>query len=362
MNILAAIAALSILVVLALLGFTRAGVWFLESRNPPVGTFADIDGSRIHFVHIPALPGADLPPVVFIHGASANLKDQMVPLRPLLEGRAELLFWDRPGYGWSSRGTSATQTPFDQARVLSRLMDQFGIKSAIIVGHSFGGAVETAFALAYPERVRGLVFLSPATHPWPGGATSWYYDWASAPVLGRLFVETLTLPAGLWQITGATECVFAPNPVAENYLKKASIELVLRPAAFQANARDVSGLYDYAIAASPRYGEIKSPTVIVTGDRDTVVAETIHSGGLARDIPGAELVWVHNMGHKPEWVAPELVVGAIEKVAGRAVDLSAIVQTVESRISSDAYGTNCKDEWVPPDRTGEHSRPVREPG
>ena len=77
-------------------GVTRAGAWLIERRNPPVGDFADIDGARIHYVHVPAPANADLPPIVFIHGASANLKDQMLPLRPLLEGRAEMLFLDRP--------------------------------------------------------------------------------------------------------------------------------------------------------------------------------------------------------------------------------------------------------------------------
>ena len=85
--------------------------WLIERRNPPVGSFADINGARLHYVHVPAPENPDLPPIVFIHGASANLKDQMVPLRPLLEGRAELLFLDRPGHGWSGRGAGNNETP-----------------------------------------------------------------------------------------------------------------------------------------------------------------------------------------------------------------------------------------------------------
>ena len=92
-----------------LAGVTRAGSWLIERRNPPVGAFADVNGARIHFVHVPAPADADLPPIVFIHGASANLRDQMVPLRPLLEGRAEMLFFDRPGLGWSERGPATTR-------------------------------------------------------------------------------------------------------------------------------------------------------------------------------------------------------------------------------------------------------------
>ena len=81
-------------------------------------------------------------------------------------------------------------------------------------------------------------------------------------------------------------------------------------ATFRANAIDVEGLYRYALANAPRYREIQAPTVVISGDADTVVYEEIHSAGLARDIPGAELVWVSNLGHKPDWIAPDLVVAA----------------------------------------------------
>ena len=33
------------------------------------------------------------------------------------------------------------------------------------------------------------------------------------------------------------------------------------------------------------------------------------SKGMARDIAQAELVWVENLGHKPDWIAPDLVLG-----------------------------------------------------
>ncbi|TIN72174.1 MAG: alpha/beta hydrolase, partial [Mesorhizobium sp.] len=99
---------------------------------------------------------------------------------------------------------------------------------------------------------------------------------------------------------------------------------------------------------APRYAEIKAPSVVISGDRDKVVYAHIHSAGLARDIAGAELVWVHNLGHKPDWIATDLTVGAIEKVAGKNIDLQAMARTVEARIAGDAYGAGrCADIKVP---------------
>lgn len=348
MNLLYALIAFAFALLFALVGVTRVGAWLIERRNPPVGAFMDIDGARIHYVHVPAPANPDLPPLVFIHGASANLKDQMLPLRPLLKGRAEMLFLDRPGHGWSTRGGSANGTQSGQAATIAALMDKLGMKNAIIVAHSFGGSTATAFGLEHPDKTRGLLFLAAATHPWEGGKTSWYYHLVDTPVIGRLFSETLTLPAGMGRMAGATECVFAPNPVPTNYVRETSIPLVLRPSAFRANAADVQSLYPYALKTAARYKDIKVPVVVISGNRDTVVYEEIHSVGLKRDIPGTELVWVDNLGHKPDWIAPDLTIAAIENLAGQPRDLQALARTVEARIAADRSGAGiCYDPTEP---------------
>jgi pimeloyl-ACP methyl ester carboxylesterase len=338
MNLLLATLGFFLALLAALFGASRVGAHMIEARNPPAGSFATVEGTRLHHVHVPAGENADLPPIVFIHGASGNLLDQMVPIRPLLEGRAEMLFVDRPGHGWSERGPAGNATPAGQAAAIAALMDALGMEQAIIVGHSFGGAITAALALNHPERTRGLVFLSAATHPWPGAGTSWYYRLTAMPVVGRLFAETLAWPGGALRMRRATSCVFSPNPLAERYLEDAAIELVLRPHAFRANAIDVDGLYDHVVAMAPRYGEIAVPTVVISGDHDTVVFEEIHSRGLARDIPGAELVWIRNMGHKPDWIAPDLVEAAVSRAAGRDVDVFGLAAEVEARIASHASG------------------------
>lgn len=337
MNLVVAAACFLLALLFALAGVSRTGAWLIERRHAPIGVFAMVDGTRLHFVHVPAPAGATLPAVVFLHGASSNLMDQFVPMKPLLEGRAGLLFFDRPGHGWSERG-AGNETPFGQAKTLAALMDRLGIEDAILVGHSFGAAVATAFALSYPRKTRGLVLLASATHPWPGGATSWYYSLTAIPVVGRIFAASIAWPAGMLRLARATECVFSPNKVPAGYADLASIGLVLRAPAFRANAIDVAGLYGHTLATAPRYREIEAPTVVISGDRDTVVDEEIHSTGLSRDIEGAELVWVENLGHKPDWIAPELVAAAIEKVAGGGNDLQALAREIERRIAGDAYG------------------------
>ncbi|MBX3583926.1 MAG: alpha/beta hydrolase [Rhizobiaceae bacterium] len=347
MSLASAIVVVSFVLVsiLLLVVFTRLNTWAIRRRYRPVGGFADVDGVRLHHVHVRA-EEPDLPPIVFIHGASANLNDQMASLRAPLEGRAEMLFVDRPGHGWSERGRG-DDTQFRQAALIAGLMERLAIERAIVVGHSFGCSVAAAFALAHPERTEGILFLAAATHPWPGGRTSWYYRLTTLPVLGWLFSETVVSLAGTLQMRRATECVFAPNTMPKDYLERAQIPLVLRPAAFRANAADVEGLYRFALDNARRYGEIAAPAVVISGDSDTVVYEEIHSLGLARDIPGAELVWVENLGHKPDWIAPDLANAAIERLGGQPRDLQAMGKQVAARIASDRFSEGCKPTAAP---------------
>ena len=183
---------LAILALCAFL-FTQWEAGRIAQRYPNPGELIDIGGLRLNSVHVPRPDAADLPALLFIHGASGNLRDPMAAFRKPLEGRAEMLFVDRPGHGYSERGDETNLTPAGQADAIARLMDKRGIDSAIIIGHSFGGATAASLALRHPAKVRGLVFLSPATHPWPGGI-DWYYDLANTPWIGTLFCNTLTLP------------------------------------------------------------------------------------------------------------------------------------------------------------------------
>ena len=53
MNLVYAGTAFLLALLLVLAGVTRVNAWLIERRNPPVGSFADIDGATLHYVHVP---------------------------------------------------------------------------------------------------------------------------------------------------------------------------------------------------------------------------------------------------------------------------------------------------------------------
>lgn len=323
-----------VVVVFALPAFTWLQTQRLERLYPPSGEFVDVGGYRLHCVHVPAPESADLPAIVFLHGASGNLLDQTSPFRKKLEGRAELLFVDRPGHGWSQRGPAGNDYPDGQARAIAELMNRKQISSALIVGHSFGGIIAANMALETSHKVDGLLFLSAVTHPWPGGI-DWHYRLAALPLIGHIFSWLLVMPAGLLRIDQVALCVFSPNACPHDYVRNTAAALVLRPHTFRCNARDIAKLHAHVAATSPGYGKIDKPTVIITGDTDEIVSPDIHSTRLAQTIERAELLRLRGVGHKPDYAATELCIAALEKLAGNPRDLGAMARQLEARLAGD---------------------------
>ena len=280
----------------------------IREAFPPIGEITKINGQDVHYIDTKG-NGEDQATsfaVVFLHGASGSLRDPLHVFKDRLVDDARLIFIDRPGHGWSTRDETMNR-PDQQAKQVIGLLDEIGVKQAVFVGHSYSGTLITTIALDYPERVAGLLFNSPVSHPWPGGV-SWYYHLASHPIIGPLFCNTLTLPIGLRQLECATQKVFWPSNVPAVYANDIGNNMVLTPKRFRANANDIAVLRDFVVEQSKRYGEIAVPTTIITGDKDQIVLPWVHSEGLARDIkdPRTRLIYLKNAGHMPHHDAAEL--------------------------------------------------------
>jgi pimeloyl-ACP methyl ester carboxylesterase len=281
---------------------------------PPQGRFVEVTGGKLHLAELGAAKHADDPAIVLIHGASANLEDMRIALGKKLAEEGRVILIDRPGRGWSERvGGAQAASPARQARAVAEALEKIGVTRAILVAHSWGGALALAFALDHPQMTAGLVLLAPTTHPWNGGI-SWYYTLATTPVIGPLFAYTLAPPLGLTLISNAGGAAFLPETAPSDYVKRSASALVLRPKAFIANARDVAELKSNLVVLAPRYGTITVPVTILTGDCDDAVSPDVHSRALAKVLPQARLEILPGVGHMPHHAMPERVVEAVRDV------------------------------------------------
>src|SRR5262249_55837404 len=168
--------------------------------------------------------------------------------------------------------------------LIAQALGRIGVERFVLLGHSLGGAVATALALAYPARIAGLVLLAPVTHPWEGGL-AWYNAILSTPVIGPLFARTAALPLSVLLLDGGVASVFAPQPAPADYVRRAAIRLLLRPSTFVANAQDIAMLKELVTAQAPRYREIAAPTTVLTGSADSTVSPNIHAHAIAAAVP-----------------------------------------------------------------------------
>ena len=321
-----AVVVVAALAVLALI--TQIGVLALQRTYPAQGKVIEVGGASLNIVDIGPRDGAE-PPVVMIHGASSNLEIMRQPLGARLAEKRRVILIDRPGHGWSTRARLDDSTPAIQARMIDEALEKLGVGRAILVVHSWSGALGARMALDYPRRVAGLVMLAPVAYPWPGGV-GWYNKVVTTPVIGPLLAYTITLPLGFFLTESGSRGVFLPQIMPQDFVRNTATPLLLRPREFLANARDLVTLKAAVAEQAPRYANIGAPMVVIAGDVDKTVSTNIHSRPVAAVVPNAKLIVLPGVGHMVQNAAPDLVISEIEAMIGTSAR-SAAAQSATPR-------------------------------
>ncbi len=288
-------------------------LWFkakTEAEYPPLGEFVEVEGARLHY-----LEKGEGPAVVLVHGASGNMRDFVNSIFDRLAENHRVIAFDRPGHGWSERADiEDIHSPAVQARLIHGALDVLGVEDPVLLGHSWAGAVAMAYALAYPDDLKGVIPLAGATHPWEGGV-AWYHDVVQTPVIGSYFLRTLMVPAGQALKGPGVEGNFAPDEAPEDFAEDIGLDLLFRPGNFRSNSSDTSHLNAFLAEQATRYGEVRVPTIIIHGSRDRTVGFHIHSQPLHEKIEGSELIRLRGTGHMPHYARPDYVVDAVARLA-----------------------------------------------
>lgn len=281
----------------------------VEQLADPDSRFLEIEGLRVHF----KTAGSGRPAFVLLHGFGASTFSWREVMAPLAQ-RGTVIAFDRPGFGLTSRpfpGEWQGENPYRmafQVRLLEALLDRLGVERAILIGNSAGGTVATHFALAHPERVQALVQVDAAIYS-GGGVPGWLLPLLETPQARRL------------------------GPVVVRYLLETRGDEFIRLAWFdpgKVTPAVLSGyrkptqvadwdraLWELTLASRPtdlasRLGEIRTPTLVVTGAEDRIVP-TEQSVRLAGDIPGARLAVFPRCGHLPQEECPGAFLRAVDE-------------------------------------------------
>jgi len=289
----------------------------VEDKYPPKGTLVVANGAKVHVIEA----GREGPPVLMIHGASANAREFTFTLAPRLQDDFRVLMADRPGHGYSGRPEAAETLEVQAAQMAAVLRQLAPGQKAVIVGHSYGGAVALRLALDHPDLVNGVVLLAPVTHDWGGGGETWYNKVAGPPVIGPIFSQLVPLVAPA-MVKSGIDGVFDPKDAPNDYYSDAAIGLLFRPPSFRANADDMNVLQEELAAQQHRYPELSMPIVLFSGAKDTVIDPTLHAGKIKHQVTGFELVKLPQTGHMPHHHHGNEVADVIRRLAADAMDQS----------------------------------------
>ncbi|MEM9395406.1 MAG: alpha/beta hydrolase [Pseudomonadota bacterium] len=281
-------------------------------ETPPLGTFANVAGKRVHYTDT-----GRGPVVVLIHGASGNLRDMNFELADRLDNRYRVLAFDRPGLGFSDAINPRGESPQEQARHMAGVLDQLGIEQAIVLGHSFGGSVAMAWALERPDQVAGVVSLSGATMPWPGGLGPWYAI-AGSSIGGATVVPLIINSVDKSDADSIGARLFRPNELPEGYIDFIGVDLTLRRVQVQQNARQINRLKRNLEVMSKAYPTVTIPVEVVHGTADGTVPAAVHAQPMAELLPNARLTLLPGIGHMPHHAATDDVVASVDRAVERA--------------------------------------------
>lgn len=272
--------------------------------------FVTVDDLEVH-VAMADYSGeaADPPVLVLLHGFGASTFSWREVLDPLAEV-GDVIAYDRPGFGFTERPTFwEGENPYGvpgNIALLDAIIDRFeDARDVILVGHSAGGLIAGEYARLNPDRVDALVLVAPAVLT-TGGTPGWLAPLLAVPQIDRLG------PLLVQSIASSGEQLLEQSfvdPAALTDAVRAGYRAPLTVIGWEAALwRFTTAPRDNALAAN--LDDLRVPTLLITGDADTVVA-TADTERLATMLPGAELVVIPRSGHLPHEETPERFLAAL---------------------------------------------------
>lgn len=223
------------------------------------------------------------PPVVLLHEGIVDSRS-WAKVVPLLAPHHTVVTYDQRGYGRSPRPDG----PYSLVEDLGSVLDAAGLERPALVGTSRGGRIAIDFTLTHPERVTALV---PVASAMSGHRLELDVPeeierrWEEAEGRGD-YAALADLDLEIWAPLGV-----------DPELRQMTVEN-----AEWSNADDPGAWADPPAAG--RLGEIRVPTLVVTGGKDVPAINGI-GDILAREIPGAQRAVIEDADHVVGWRTPD---------------------------------------------------------
>lgn len=228
-------------------------------------------------------------PLVLIHGWSADGLSYLFQIP--LAYHYQLILPDLRGHGRSPKPQTKC-TAETLASDVSRLLEKLAVEKAIVCGGSLGGAVALQFALDYPKKVEALILVNTASTL---SSIREFFNGCIAVLSAPNPVEMLK--GMISSLPGMDEVL--KSPIGSMYMES-SIERLggIEPESLIEVTRGMEG-FD----VTDRLSEIKAPTLIIAGEKDSILPPSL-SEEMHKRIAGSEYI-VINTEHGTPFARPD---------------------------------------------------------
>ena len=267
----------------------------------PPSQFIDLpSGAHVHF-RDQGVAGA--PVLVLLHGSAASLHT-WEPWVQILGQEFRIITVDLPSHGLTGAVPSNDYSQAGMANFVDEFTTTLHVPRFAIGGNSMGGGIAARFTLMYPGRVTKLILIDAGGGIQPKAPTDPGIGLriARMPVLQNIMLYVT--PRGLYE-EGLRKAFYDKTLVTAEMVDR-YWELNRRPGNRAATLKRFQSVQDTFVA--DHVSEIKVPTLILWGDKDTLVP--MDAGEGYRDaIKGSQFILYHDVGHIP-----------MEEVAARSAE------------------------------------------
>lgn len=254
--------------------------------------FVNLSKGLVHYTEC----GQGLP-LVLLHANPGDSQD-FEAVMPVLSAHYRVLALDWPGYGQSPlpAHSQAIEASFFY-EVLHEFVSMLDLPPALFIGNSLGGHAAAKLAIESPEKVRGLVLVS------PGGFNA-------QDLISRIFCNLQSSSFALSPYRFASWYLRHRTSTTQAMLERASTSQAMPPR-IALNRAVWRSFLDPAYDLRQTAGAIKAPTLLLFGKDDPVLPAHKDGRVAAKCIPAAKFVAMPS-GHAPFAEAPDLFLGQVK--------------------------------------------------
>jgi pimeloyl-ACP methyl ester carboxylesterase len=223
-------------------------------------------------------------PLVLLHGGLHTIELSFAPMLPALAKTRRVVAIELQGHGHTA-DIDREFTPDHLADDVAGVLDELGIERAAFFGFSLGGIVALRVAMRHPDRAGRMVVAG--THARADGYRPGIFDMTSDLLPGEEDFQAMY---------------------------DAYVAVAPEPGRFEAFAAKASALPQELAWSADDLGAIRSPVLIVVGDRDFVRVD--HAAWMQEEIPDARLAVLPATTHMSVTERPDLVLQLVQEFLG----------------------------------------------